>query len=95
MKRHRLTNRQKDWVRDSLTFSFERLGCTHAEATAIVTTGSVPMFIDVSRRVARSPEYAERREVTFPAFARAFADWCAYKAGVRPASEEAEEGGEA
>lgn len=80
----RLSNRQRDWVRESLAFSFERLGVPRSQALAIVTTGSVPMFVFVSRCIARSPEYAERREVTMPLFARAFAAWAAYKAGVRP-----------
>lgn len=104
MAKPRMTNDHKTWVRDALinVLSNEKHPMlSHDDAVAAVTTGSVPMYVDVCRRIVKNcPFYAEHHAMEtsddwITETAKAFGEWIAYKAGVRkdestetPAEEE-------
>ena len=83
MNKTRLTNSDRAKVRGSLVRYLVRMGLDEATATAAVTRGSPCMADAVGRRIARGPGYAVTREVTPAMFNLAFAEWVAYKCGVR------------
>lgn len=100
MAKPRMTNDHKTWVRDTLihilsTGKYPTM--SHDDAVAAVTTGSVPMYVDVCRRIVKNcPFYAEhhRMEVSedwFAQTAKAFGEWVLYKAGVRKEETKEEE----
>lgn len=82
MKRHRLANDDKAFVRGQLAQGLRSLGMDEATIEATLNTGSVPLPVDVTRRIARMDEYADGG-CTIDLVRRAFGDWIAYKAGVR------------
>lgn len=77
----RLTNEDKAFVRAQLAQGLRSLGMDDATIEATMTTGSVPLPVDVGRRIARMEDYADG--CTIDLVRRAFGDWIAYKAGVR------------
>ena len=91
MAKPRMTNEHKNWLRDNLIRNMEHtFRMSHEDAVAAVTGGSVPMFVDISRRIVRNnPQYASTHslgtdpEDWFNAVRKAFGEWIAYKAGVR------------
>lgn len=85
MKRHRLANEDKAFVRAQLAQGLRSLGMDEATIEATLNTGSVPLPVDVARRIARMDEYADGG-CTIDLVRRAFGDWIAYKAGVREGS---------
>ena len=92
MAKPRMTNDHKMWVRDALinVLSNEKHPMlSHDDAVAAVTTGSVPMYVDVCRRIVKNcPFYAQHHAMEtaddwISETAKAFGEWIAYKAGVR------------
>lgn len=94
-KKVRLTNEDRAKVRGTLAQYLVNMGLDEDTAVAAVTHGSPSMADAVGRRIARGPGYAVTREVTPAMFNLAFAEWIAYKCGLRdedapaPAEEEA------
>ena len=94
-KKVRLTNEDRAKVRGTLAQYLVNMGLDEDTAVAAVTHGSPSMADAVGRRIARGPGYAVTREVTPAMFNLAFAEWIAYKCGIRdeatpaPAEEEA------
>ena len=92
MAKPRMTNEHKNWLRDNLVNNMEHtFKMSHDTAVAAVTGGSVPMFVDIARRMVRNtPQYATTHSFGpeaqdwFDAVRKAFGEWIAYKAGVRP-----------
>lgn len=82
MKRHRLTNEQKNYVARQLSQGLSALNLTPAEIAAVMTAGSVPLPVDIGRRIARMDEYQERG-ICIWQVQRALGEWIMYKAGVR------------
>lgn len=78
----RLANEDKAFVRAQLAQGLRSLGMDADTIAATMITGSVPLPVDVARRIARMEEY-ERDGCTIELVRRAFGDWIAYKAGVR------------
>lgn len=83
MKRHRLTNEQKNYVARQLAFGLKCLGMPDDLVSLTMSVGSVQLPVDIGRRIARSPHYEETGEVGIEDVKRALAEWIAYKAGVR------------
>lgn len=79
----RLTNDQRAKVRGTLAQYLVNMGLDEPTAVAAVTRGSPSMADAIGRRIARGPGYAVTREVTPAMFNLAFAEWIAYKCGVR------------
>lgn len=93
-KKVRLTNEDRAKVRGTLAQYLVNMGLDEDTAVAAVTHGSPSMADAVGRRIARGPGYAVTREVTPAMFNLAFAEWIAYKCGLRdedaPANAEEE-----
>lgn len=92
MAKPRMTNEHKAWVRDALVSVLSNGNhpmMSHDDAVTVVTIGSIPMYVDVCRRIVKNcPSYAERHVMETPddwitETAKAFGEWIAYKAGVR------------
>lgn len=83
MTKPRLTKAGRDWVRSSLISQLVRWGLTPEKAVAAVDHGRPSMFEQVSRRIARQSLWQVEHRFTVEMVTLAFADWIAYKAGVR------------
>ena len=81
--KNRLTKDQRAKVRGTLAQYLVNMGLDESTAVAAVTRGSPSMADAVGRRIARGPGYAVTREVTPAMFNLAFAEWVAYKCGIR------------
>jgi hypothetical protein len=94
-KKVRLTNEDRAKVRGTLAQYLVNMGLDEDTAVAAVTHGPPSMADAIGRRIARGPGYAATREVTPAMFNLAFAEWIAYKCGIRdeaapaPAEEDA------
>lgn len=96
MAKPRMTNEHKTWVRDTLVNSMKKFfRASEEDAVEAVTGGSVPMYVDVCRRIVKNnPFYAEHHRMETPddwftETAKAWGEWILYKAGVRKETPEA------
>ena len=85
----RLTNADRAKVRGTLAQYLVNMGLDDDTAVAAVTRGSPSMADAVGRRIARCPGYAQTHTVTPEMFNLAFAEWIAYKCGIRDEVAEA------
>lgn len=75
-----MADRDKDDLRINLIRNFKRLGFDEQKVVEAVTSGSVPMYMWMSKWICHNTDYPQTRSLDNRKFMQSFYAWVHYKA---------------